>query len=103
MTKDSQKSVIEATFGGEGWSPRTQSLGQELGALWGDWGVGLEWAALKAVMLHRPGPEIEGLAEPDKVQMLKALYEEEFTRAMSQDEERASFRIAPNLRSYNIA
>ena len=40
---------------------------------------------------------------PEKVQLLKALYEEEFTRAMSQDEERASFRIAPNLRSYNIA
>ena len=40
---------------------------------------------------------------PEKVQMLKQLYEEEFTRAMSQDEERASFRIAPDLRSYNIA
>lgn len=40
---------------------------------------------------------------PEKVQLLKALYEEEFQRAMSQDEERASFRIAPNLRSYNIA
>jgi hypothetical protein len=40
---------------------------------------------------------------PDKVQLLKALYEEEFQRAMSQDEERASFRIAPSLRSYNIA
>ena len=40
---------------------------------------------------------------PEKVQLLKALYEEEFERAMSQDEERASFRIAPNLRSYNIA
>ena len=40
---------------------------------------------------------------PEKVQLLKALYEEEFERPMSQDEERASFRIAPNLRSYNIA
>ena len=40
---------------------------------------------------------------PDKVQMLKAMYEEEFTRALSQDEERASFRVAPDLRNYNIA
>jgi len=40
---------------------------------------------------------------PEKVQLLKVLYEEEFERAMSQDEERASFRIAPSLRSYNIA
>jgi hypothetical protein len=37
---------------------------------------------------------------PEKVQMLKALYEEEFTRALSQDEERASFRIAPDVRNY---
>ena len=40
---------------------------------------------------------------PEKVQMLKAMYEEEFTRALSQDEERASFRVAPDLRNYNIA
>tara|TARA_R100001129_G_scaffold30551_3_gene20181 strand:- start:13594 stop:14289 length:696 start_codon:yes stop_codon:yes gene_type:complete len=40
---------------------------------------------------------------PDRVQMLKALYEEEFDRALSQDEERASFRVSPDLRNYNIA
>tara|TARA_R100001244_G_scaffold128079_1_gene98933 strand:+ start:27 stop:722 length:696 start_codon:yes stop_codon:yes gene_type:complete len=40
---------------------------------------------------------------PEKVQLLKGLYEEEFTRAMSQDEERASFRVSPDLRNYNIA
>jgi hypothetical protein len=40
---------------------------------------------------------------PEKVQLLKALYEEEFQRAMSQDEERASFRVSPYLRSYDIA
>ena len=40
---------------------------------------------------------------PEKVQLLKGLYEEEFSRAMSQDEERASFRVAPDLRNYNTA
>jgi len=40
---------------------------------------------------------------PDKVQMLKAVYEEEFQRALSQDEDRASFRVAPDLRGYTIA
>ena len=40
---------------------------------------------------------------PEKVGMLKQLYEEEFQRAMSQDEDRSSFRVAPDLRSYNIA
>jgi hypothetical protein len=40
---------------------------------------------------------------PEKVGMLKQLYEEEFQRALSQDEDRASFRVAPDLRGYNIA
>ena len=70
MDDVSQQSAVAAAFGGEGWSPRTQSLRQELGTVWGDWGVGLEWATLQAVLLHRPGPEIEGLIEPNAVQML---------------------------------
>jgi len=73
VDNDSQQATIAATYGGEGWSPRTQSLRQELGTLWGDWGVGLEWASLQAVLLHRPGPEIEGLTEPNAVQMLAAI------------------------------
>jgi arginine deiminase len=80
MADDSQKSVLEATFGGEGWSQRNQTMRQELSALWGDWGVGLEWSRLRAVLLHRPGPEIEGLAEPDKVQMLAPLDVDLFRR-----------------------
>ena len=32
---------------------------------------------------------------PEKTSLLKQLYEEEFDRAMSQDEDRASFRIRP--------
>ena len=32
---------------------------------------------------------------PDRVVMLKQMYEEEFERALSQDEDRSSFRIAP--------
>jgi hypothetical protein len=33
------------------------------------------------------------------MQMLKAAYEEEFRRAADQDEDRASFRIKPSMRS----
>ena len=40
---------------------------------------------------------------PDRVQLLKTLYEEEFARAADQDESRASLIIAPNLRSYRRA
>ena len=35
---------------------------------------------------------------PEKTQLLKQLYEEEFLRAESQDEDRASFKIRPYLR-----
>ena len=40
---------------------------------------------------------------PDRIQVWKALYEEEFERALSQDRERAPFTIAPNLSGYNTA
>ena len=37
---------------------------------------------------------------PDRMQILKALYEEELNRAMDEDRDRASFRVAPDLRNY---
>ena len=37
---------------------------------------------------------------PDRMQMLKALYEEEINRAMDEDRDRTSFRVAPDLRNY---
>lgn len=36
---------------------------------------------------------------PDRVQMLKGLYDEEFARAADQDQSRASLMVAPNMRS----
>ena len=37
---------------------------------------------------------------PDRMQMLKGIYEEEITRAMDEDRDRASFHVAPDLRNY---
>jgi len=59
-----------AAYGGENWSPRSASLRQELGRIWRACGVGSEWSALKAVLLHRPGSELETLGDPDKALML---------------------------------
>ncbi len=59
-----------SAYGGSCWSPRTESLKQEIGKLWGRCGVATEWSPLKAVLLHRPGAEIAGLVDPDTVQML---------------------------------
>ena len=39
---------------------------------------------------------------PDRISVLKALYEEEMERAMTEDRDRASFHVAPSL-SYSRA
>lgn len=39
---------------------------------------------------------------PERVQILKAVYEEEMRRAVDEDRDRASFQISPSLRNYRI-
>ncbi len=62
-----------SAYGGDGWSPRSTSLSEELGDIWGACGVSTEWAPLKAVLLHRPGPELAAVADPNTVQMLEPI------------------------------
>ncbi len=62
---------IESAHGGENWSPRDTSFQQDMPDLWGDWGVSSECGELKAVLLRRPGPEIEGITNADSVQWLE--------------------------------
>ncbi len=64
---------LAAAYGGAGWQPRTSSLRSEIGRVWSACGVGCEWAPLRSVLLHRPGTELAGLIEPDRVQMLQAV------------------------------
>lgn len=59
---------ISSAYGGDGWQPRTQSLAEEMGAIWGQFGVNNEWAPLQAVLLHRPGPELAASTDPESVQ-----------------------------------
>ncbi len=59
-----------AAYGGPGWSPRTAAHKSEIGDIWRACGVDNEWAALGAVLLHRPGPELAASADPAAVQML---------------------------------
>ncbi len=60
-----------AAYGGPGWSPRSTSLRDELGTVWARCGVACEWAPLRQVLLHRPGPELAAAAaDPDALQML---------------------------------
>tara|TARA_R100001594_G_scaffold77553_1_gene112135 strand:- start:349 stop:1017 length:669 start_codon:yes stop_codon:yes gene_type:complete len=39
---------------------------------------------------------------PDRIQLLKSVYEEEFDRAMAEDRDRASMTISPELRYYRV-
>jgi arginine deiminase len=59
-----------AAYGGEGWSPRSASLHEEIGRLWAACGVATEWQPLQAALLHRPGPEVTAGEEPNAAQML---------------------------------
>lgn len=62
-----------AAYGGPGWSPRARTLQAELGQIWGACGVSSEWAPLRAVLLHRPGPELTASTDPNAVQMIERL------------------------------
>ena len=48
-----------AAYGGDGWSPRLDSHRQEIGDLWTDCGINSEWKPLEAVLVHRPGTEVQ--------------------------------------------
>lgn len=61
--------VLSAAYGGVGWSPRSGSLLNEPGDYWGDWGVSSECGRLRAVLLHRPGAELDEIVDYDAVQM----------------------------------
>lgn len=61
---------LSTAYGGENWSPRTKTHQQEIGTLWGKCGMDNEYAPLKAVLLHNPGPEWEDIPDPDLLQMV---------------------------------
>ena len=62
-----------AAYGGSGWSPREAPSAAEIGTLWASCGSASEWARLRAVLLHRPGAELEASGDPDAAQMLAPL------------------------------
>ena len=70
---DRSKSYQKAAYGGPGWQPRTRSIREEIGDLWAACGINSEYARLKAVMLHRPGPEIVAADDPNSIQMWETL------------------------------
>ena len=50
---------------GERWFPKKTTFTEDITEYWGDWGVASEVDTLKAVLLRRPGKEIENF-DPKK-------------------------------------
>lgn len=65
--------TIQAAYGGPAWSPRSTHLRQEIGTIWANCGLDNEWAALRTVLLHRPGSELDAVSDPNAVQMLATI------------------------------
>ncbi|MFA9556357.1 dimethylarginine dimethylaminohydrolase family protein [Evansella sp. AB-rgal1] len=48
---------------GERWFPSEQTFSDEMKDLWGDWYCDSEVGKLRAVLMHRPGQEVEGITD----------------------------------------
>lgn len=64
---------LTAAYGGPKWSPRNQPLRDEMPELWGPWGAGSEHGRLRAVLLRKPGPELDAVTDFDAMQMREDL------------------------------
>jgi N-dimethylarginine dimethylaminohydrolase len=63
------QTILSAAYGGTQWSPRVQPMTEDMATTWGDWGVSSEIGRLHAVLLRRPGPELDAVTDFDAMQM----------------------------------
>ena len=54
---------------GERWFPKETNFEEDMPLYWGEWGVASEVDTLRAVLMRRPGKEIEGITDPAAVAM----------------------------------
>ena len=55
------------------WLADDQTLSEDLVSHWGDWGCDSEVGRLKAVLLRRPGEEIENISDPEEYRWLAVM------------------------------
>jgi N-dimethylarginine dimethylaminohydrolase len=60
---------LTAAYGGAKWSARVNDMRADMPLYWGDWGSASECGKLHAVLLHRPGAELDDIVDFDAVQM----------------------------------
>ena len=88
---DRSNPMNHAAYGGPGWQPRSHSMREDAGRIWGDFGINSEFGRLKQVLLHRPGNEIVA-NDPNAAQQLAPL---DLARAQAQhDALAATYRAA---------
>src|SRR5215207_9791529 len=61
--------ALTAAYGGTKWSERTATMREDMPLWWGDWGVSSECGTLRAVLLRRPGLELDCIEDFDAAQM----------------------------------
>src|SRR5215216_390767 len=69
ISQEPAKTVLTGAYGGQKWSERTASMREDMPHWWGDWGVSSECGTLRAVLLRRPGPELDAIEDYDAAQM----------------------------------
>jgi len=62
----------KVTIQGERWFPSERTFSEDMPLYWGDWYCDSEVGKLRAVLMHRPGPEIDAVKDPAAVRF-KAL------------------------------
>ena len=67
-------SILSAAYGGEFWSPRIAAMTEDMASTWGDWGVSSEIGKLHAVLLRRPGSELDAITDFNAMQMRSDLF-----------------------------
>ncbi len=66
--------------GGAGWLPRAGTFVEEMPEFWGDWGVSSEYGRLHAVLMRRPGPELDLVTDPNAALWMEGMEDTELAR-----------------------
>jgi len=81
---ENSSNLPKVTVQGERWFPSANTFAQDMVANWGDWGCDSEVGKLRAVLMHRPGPEIDRMIDPGEYRF-KALMDPEKARKQHDD------------------
>lgn len=93
-------STLTGAYGGEKWSQRHARMREDMPLWWGDWGCSSECGTLRAVLLRRPGPELDAIEDFDAVQMRADL---DSALARAQHDDMAAAYEANGVSVYRVA